>query len=90
MERHRLTMVWRASAKKALAAADKAVAASLSPSVLDQFAKLTKGKKPLTPYSEKGPTEAFAEAFMLFKVVPEKLEAANRDLFTWFKKGGFI
>lgn len=78
------------AAKKALDAADKAVTASLSPSVLDQFAKLTKGKKLLTPYSAKGPTEAFAEAFMLFKVAPEKLEAANRDLFKWFKKGGFL
>jgi hypothetical protein len=78
------------AAKKALDAADKAVAGSLSPSALDQFAKLTKGKKPLTPYSAKGPTEAFAEAFMLFKVAPEKLEAANRNLFKWFKKGGFI
>ena len=66
------------------------MAASLAPSVLDQFAKLTKGKKPLTPYSAKGPTEAFAEAFMLFKVAPEKLEAANRNLFKWFKKGGFL
>ncbi len=79
-----------AAAKKALDAADKAVANALSPSVLDQFMKLTKGKKLLTPYSAKGPTEAFAEAFMLFKVAPEKLEAANRDLFQWFNKGGFI
>ena len=78
------------AAKKALDAADKAVAGSLSPSALDQFAKLTKGKKPLTPYSARGPTEAFAEAFMLFKVAPEKLKAANRDLFKWFKKGGFL
>ena len=79
-----------AAAKTALDAADKAVAGTLSPSVLDQFVKLTKGKKLLTPYSAKGPAEAFAEAFMLFKVAPEKLEAANRDLFKWFNTGGFI
>jgi hypothetical protein len=79
-----------ADAKTALDAADKAVTAALTPSVLDQFVKLTKGKPPLTPYSKKNSTEAFAEAFMLFKVAPQKLKAANEKLFEWFEKGGFL
>lgn len=78
------------AAKTALDAADKAVNAALSPGVLEQFVKLTKGKPRLTPYSAKNDTEAFAEAFMLFKVAPKKLEKANKPLFEWFKKGGFL
>jgi hypothetical protein len=31
-----------------------------------------------------------AEAFMIFKVAPEKLRKANEPLFNWFSKGGFI
>jgi hypothetical protein len=34
--------------------------------------------------------EAFAEAFMIFKVAPEKLKKANKPLFKWFSNGGFI
>jgi hypothetical protein len=79
-----------AAAKTALEAADKGVAAALSPGVLEQFVKLTKGKPLLTPYSAKNSTEAFAEAFMLFKVAPKQLKKANKPLFEWFEKGGFL
>jgi hypothetical protein len=79
-----------AAAKKELADADKAVTAAMSPSTLDQFEKLIKGKPLLTPYSGENTTEAFAEAFMLFKVAPDKLKKANEPLFDWFNKGGFL
>lgn len=79
-----------AAAKAALDAADKDVAAALSAGVLDQFEKLTKGKRPLTPYSARSSMEAFAEAFMLFKLDPERLKKANKPLFEWFERGGFL
>jgi hypothetical protein len=79
-----------ADAKGALDAADKGVSAALSASSLDQFEKLTKAKPLLTPYSAKNSTEAFAEAYMLFKVAPKKLEKANKKLFEWFTNGGFL
>jgi Domain of unknown function (DUF4157) len=79
-----------AAAKQAVDKADKAVKTALSPSVLDRFAKLIKGKPALTPYSNINTSEAFAEAFMLFKVAPKKLKKANEKLFKWFKKGRFL
>ena len=79
-----------AAAKKALDDADKALSGAMSPSVLDQFTALTKGKRALTPYSKENVTEAFAEAFMLFKVAPDQLKKANKPLFDWFAKGGFM
>ncbi|WP_372743238.1 DUF4157 domain-containing protein [Neptunomonas sp.] len=79
-----------AAAKKMLAEADKAVNDAMSPSVLDQFTALTKEKPALTPYSKKNTMEAFAEAFMLYKVAPDKLKKANEPLFNWFAKGGSI
>jgi hypothetical protein len=78
------------AAKKLLDSADKAVNDAMSPSVLDQFTALTKGKRALTPYSKKNVMEAFAEAFMLFKVAPEKLKKSNKPLFNWFARGGFL
>lgn len=80
-----------AAAKKAFDVADQALNAELSrTSVLDEFLKLTKGKPPLTDYSAKGPEEAFADAFMLFKLDPDKLKKANKPLFDWFAGGGFL
>ena len=79
-----------AAAKKELAEADTAVTAAMSPSTLDQFEKLIKGKPLLTPYSGENTMEAFAEAFMLFKVAPEKVKKANKPLFDWFNQGGFL
>jgi hypothetical protein len=58
--------------------------------VIDQFKKLIKNKRPLTPYAATSATEAFAEAFMLFKVAPGKLKKLNKPLFDWFSKGGFM
>jgi hypothetical protein len=77
------------TAKTAMDNAQKAVDAALSTSVLDQFTALTKGKRALTPYSKTNAKEAFADAFMMFKVAPAKLEAANKKLFQWFTAGGF-
>jgi hypothetical protein len=79
-----------AAAKQALDEAYKAVSAAQPRSVLDQFTKLTKGKPALTEYSNINTSEAFAEAFMLFKVAPKKLKRANRKLFNWFSEGGFL
>ena len=70
--------------------ADKELDKILAGSVIDQFKKLIKNKRPLTPYAATSATEAFAEAFMLFKVAPEKLKKLNKPLFKWFGKGGFI
>jgi hypothetical protein len=77
-----------AAAKTALDNAGKAIAAA-SPSSVDQFVKLWKGKPPL-PDATNGTTEAFAEAFVLFKLAPKRLRKANRPLYDWFKKGGFV
>jgi hypothetical protein len=76
-------------AKTEMDDADKVVKALTSTSVLDKFAALIKGKPALTPYSKTGLNEAFADAFMMFKVAPTKLEAANKKLFEWFTAGGF-
>ena len=77
-------------AKKAMDDADMEVTRILSATVIDTFIKLTKGKKALTPYAATNVTEAFAEAFMLFKVAPLKLQKLNKPLFKWFSNGGFI
>lgn len=77
-------------AKKALDDAEKAVDKITPGAVLAKFKALTKGKAALTPYSKEGPEEAFAEAFMLFKVAPKKLQKANKGLFKWFSEGGFL
>jgi hypothetical protein len=78
-----------AAAKKALDAADNDLKAAMSPSALEEFEKLVKGKTPLTPYSRKNSTEAFAEAYMLFKIAPDTLKKANKPLFEWFDRGGY-
>ncbi|MFT4016066.1 MAG: DUF4157 domain-containing protein [Agriterribacter sp.] len=61
----------------------------LDKSTLDQFSKFIKGKRALTDYSKKNATEAFAEAFAIFKADPGKLEKTNKKLFDWFLNAGF-
>lgn len=78
------------AAEKIKNSADKKVSGILSTSTLKTFKKLISGKPPLTPYSSTNLMEAFAEAFMIFKVAPEKLKKANKALFKWFSNGGFI
>ena len=70
--------------------ADKKVSKIFSTPSLETFKKLISGKPPLTPYASTNLKEAFAEAFMIFKVDPEKLKKANKPLFKWFNEGGFI
>jgi len=70
--------------------ADKKASKIYSTPSLETFRKLIAGKPALTPYSETNLMEAFAEAFMIFKVNPEKLRKANKPLFKWFSEGGFI
>ncbi|WP_206197490.1 eCIS core domain-containing protein [Terrimonas sp.] len=62
---------------------------ALDKSTLDQFSKFIKGKRALTDYSKKNATEAFAEAFAIFKANPKKLEKDNKKLFDWFFNAGF-
>lgn len=78
-----------AEAEKAMKNADALLDKDLANAPVEEFKKLIKGKKPLTEYSKKNDTEAFAEAFMLYKVAPEKLQKLNKKLFEWFDKGGF-
>ncbi|WP_165784675.1 eCIS core domain-containing protein [Solitalea longa] len=54
-----------------------------------EFLKLVKGKKALTPYSEKNVREAFAEAFSIFKVNPGLLEKTNPKLHEYFVNSSF-
>ena len=70
--------------------ADKELDKILAGPVIDQFKKLIKNKRPLTSYAATSATEAFAEAFMLFKVAPGKLKKLDKPLFDWFSKGGFM
>ncbi len=78
------------AAKKAKDEVEKAMDATLAGAPIEKFKKLIKRKKPLTPYSGKNDAEAFAEAYMLFKVAPEKLKKANKPLFNWFNQGGYL
>ncbi len=54
----------------------------------EAFAKLVAGKDPLTSYSKESASEAFAEAFALYKVDPDGLRKTNRKLYDWFASGG--
>ena len=70
--------------------AQQEVDKAFSPNSLAMFKKLVQGKSPLTPYSKKNVMEAFADAFMLFKMDPKHLKRANKPLYEWFNNGGFI
>ena len=78
------------AAKKVKDDAKIAMNKALDKTPLDEFIKLTKGKISLTEYSKRSAIEAFAEAYMLYKVAPETLEKKNKKLFKWFNKGGFL
>ncbi len=54
----------------------------------EAFATLVAGKDPLTSYSKESASEAFAEAFALYKVDPDGLRKSNRKLYDWFASGG--
>ena len=77
-------------AVKAMAEAKKAQSNAGSSGGIETFKKLTRGRKPLSEYSKENDREAFAEAFMFYKVAPKMLKKKNKKLFNWFKKGGFI
>jgi hypothetical protein len=59
-------------------------------SVDAEFEKLTKGRRPLTDYSKTNESEAFAEAFAIFKINPDLLKNKNKPLYDYFAKGGFL
>lgn len=91
------TTAEKASIEKKLKAAEKVkddteaeLDKALDASPLKMFKKLIKGKKPLTAYATTNESEAFAEAYMLFKVAPDKLKKLNKALFNWFNQGGFL
>ncbi|MNE26547.1 hypothetical protein D3C80_1199170 [compost metagenome] len=60
-----------------------------NPSVESEFLKLTRGKRPLTPYSKKNEKEAFAEAFAIYKMNPDLLKKENLKLYEYFERSGF-
>jgi hypothetical protein len=57
---------------------------------LKDLEALIVGKTPLTEYSKENSKEAFAEAFAIYKADPAGFEKANRTLYEWFSKGGYL
>ncbi|WP_373518856.1 DUF4157 domain-containing protein [Pricia sp.] len=78
------------SAKIKMDDTNKVMEDTVSNSTIAKFQKLTKGKKALTDYSKTNAKEAFADAYMLFKVAPKKLKRKNKKLFKWFDQGGYV
>ncbi|MFL5493808.1 MAG: DUF4157 domain-containing protein [Gemmatimonadales bacterium] len=72
--------------KRLTAAESKREAAETAPG--EAFAKLVKGKDPLTEYSKTGNAEAFAEAFAIYRADPESLKKRRPELFDWFSRQG--
>ena len=58
--------------------------------VLDEFAKLTKDMKPVTPDATINTKEAFAETFAVYKLNPKGIEKENPRLAAWFKRQGYL
>jgi hypothetical protein len=74
---------------KALRKAEKELDASKK-RVITEFQSKIKGKAALTEYSKTDVTEAFAEAFALYKASPESIKKSNIALYNWFKKHGHL
>jgi hypothetical protein len=74
---------------KALSKAEKELDASKK-RVITEFQSKIKGKAALTEYSKTDVTEAFAEAFALYKASPESIKKSNIALYNWFKKHGHL
>lgn len=58
--------------------------------IVTNFGKIVKGKPVLTPYSKHAPQDAFAEAFVIYKLDPNNLKQSDKELYNWFEKFGHL